>query len=238
MTERGDFAEARRAISFSFEHRTSLCDPFLSIVPVSGAAISFLGSVSAQSTICASDSMAAHLDELQFDLGEGPCWQAMNSRRPGIYDDIQSVNHPEWPAFAEAIRGGAVGAMFAFPLTVGSLEIGAVDLYSTSPTGLTASQISHVSALAHLASWQVLRRILADQDDPDGGGSPYSRREVHQATGMIVAQLDISAADAALLLKAHAFSSGRSAREISHEVVERTLSFAEPPTHNQTNSGL
>lgn len=237
MTERTAFDEAKRAISYSFERKTSLCDPFLSVVPVSGVAISFLGSA-AQSTICASDDTAAHLDELQFDLGEGPCWEALASRRPVIHDDIQSEEVTAWPEFAEAIRGGTVGAMFAFPLTVGSLEIGAVDLYSTSASGLTVGQISDATALAHLASWQVLRRVLADQEDPDGAGSPYSRREVHQATGMIIAQLDIGATDAVLLLRAHAFSSGRSMREIAHEIVERTLSFAEPPANEQNGSGL
>jgi hypothetical protein len=237
MTARNAFDEAKRAMSFSFERKTSLCDPFLSVMPVSGVAISFLGST-AQTTICASDDTAAHLDELQFDLGEGPCWEAMVSRRPVIHGDIQSEDHAAWPEFLEAIRDGPIAAMFAFPLTVGSLEIGAVDLYNTSPSGLTPGQIADASALAHLASWQVLRRVLADKGDLDGAGFPYSRREVHQATGMIIAQLDIGAADAVLLLRAHAFSSGRSMREIAHEIVERTLSFAEPSAGEPGDSGL
>ncbi len=238
MIKRQAFTEAKRAISSSFEQNTSLCDPFLSIVPVSGAAISFLGSPFAQATICASDHVAAHLDELQFDLGEGPCWEAMTFRRPALHVDIQSENPSSWPQFAEAIRGGTVGAMFAFPLTVGSLQIGAVDLYSTSPTGLTDSETSELSALARLASWQVLRLVLAHQPDPEGAGFPYSRREVHQATGMIIAQFDLGAEEALLLLKAHAFSSGRSMRELSHEIVERTLSLVEPLAADQSGSGL
>ncbi|MCU1414843.1 MAG: transcriptional regulator, partial [Microbacteriaceae bacterium] len=46
------------------------------------------------------------------------------------------------------------------------------------------------------------------------------------ATGMVIAQLDISADDALLLLRAHAFSSGRSVREVSADVVSRRLVFS------------
>jgi hypothetical protein len=43
------------------------------------------------------------------------------------------------------------------------------------------------------------------------GESISSRREIHQATGMVLAQLNIAVDDAALLLRAHAFASGRTA---------------------------
>jgi hypothetical protein len=42
---------------------------------------------------------------------------------------------------------------------------------------------------------------------------------------MILAQLDISAADAALLLRAHAFSSGRTVAEVASDVIERRIDF-------------
>jgi hypothetical protein len=73
----------------------------------------------------------------------------------------------------------------------------------------------------------VLRRILADNATDDfGGPSVGNRREVHQATGMVLAQLGINAADAALLLRAHAYSSGRSVAEVANDIVERRLDFA------------
>jgi hypothetical protein len=112
---------------------------------------------------------------------------------------------------------------------VGSLEIGAVDLYSTRSLTLSSTQIADVSALADVAAWQVLRRVLGDQavdatmDSPAGRSS---RREVHQATGMVLAQLGVSADDAALLLRAHAFATGRSVRDVATDVVERRLDFS------------
>jgi hypothetical protein len=226
MTSGPALDAARREIAFSFERGTSLCAPFLSITRATGASISFLGSSTAHSTICASDETAALLDELQFDLGEGPCWEAMRSRVPALHSQIQEEDEPVWPEFARAIKGQPVGAMFAFPLVVSSLEIGAVDLYTVTPGPMSTEAIADASALASLAAWQVLRRVLTDREDTSGEGATYSRREIHQATGMVIAQLDVTAEDALLLLRAHAFSRSVSVREIAAEIVERRLTFS------------
>ena len=227
--------DARSSLAFSFERKTSLCAPFLSLIPVSGASISFLGSISAQSTICASDDVAAHLDELQFDLGEGPSWEALSSGQPALHSHVQSESDPIWPEFASAIQGADVGAIYAFPLLVGSLQVGAVDLYSNDTGQLTHRQVADATALAKIATWQVLRRVLArnplDVDDFQSG-PVFSRREIHQATGMVIAQLDVTADDATLLLRAHAFSRDRSVREIASDIVERRLSFAADHSSN------
>jgi hypothetical protein len=46
---------------------------------------------------------------------------------------------------------------------------------------------------------------------------------------MIIAQLDVTAEDASLLLRAYAFSSGRTVREVANDMVERRLNLAETP---------
>ncbi|HEV7949749.1 MAG TPA: ANTAR domain-containing protein [Glaciihabitans sp.] len=233
MNDRTSFDQARSAMMVAHERNTSLCDPFLSAFPVSGAALSILAGPSAQTTVCSSDSIAARLDELQFDLGEGPCWQALATHTPVIADSLTGHIAQAWPIFTEAVQSdrssSSVVAMYAFPMAIGSLEIGAVDLYATVSQKFTPTQVADAASLASLAAWQVLRKILnfnesdvsADFDD-----SRSSRREIHQATGMVLAQLDISAADAALLIRAHAFATGRSVREVSTDVVERRLNFS------------
>jgi hypothetical protein len=46
--------------------------------------------------LSASDGTAARLDELQFDLGQGPCGDAMRSARPVLVADVQRGS--VWPA--------------------------------------------------------------------------------------------------------------------------------------------
>jgi hypothetical protein len=231
MTERQAFNTARRELLAAHERKTSLCAPFLAALPVHGAAVSVLAGSAGQSTVCSSDDTATRLDELQFDLGEGPCWDAMNTLVPVLRPRLATDHDHEWPLFTSAVRedalASAVGSVFAFPLFVGSLGIGAVDLYSTTTRPLDESDVSDATELASIASWQVLRSILTDEvlDDLEGPAT-HNRREVHQATGMVLAQLDISADEAALLLRAHAFASGRTVAEIAHDVIERRLDFA------------
>ncbi|WP_213817017.1 GAF and ANTAR domain-containing protein [Glaciihabitans sp. dw_435] len=229
------FDSARRELSAAHERNTSLCAPFLAVLPVEGAALSVLSGALGQSTVCSSDAVAARLDEMQFDLGEGPCWQAMTTHRPVLAPNLRDNNNEPWPIFAEAVRNDSgsndVRGMFAFPLVVGTLDLGAVDLYTREGHSLSRSQVTEATALADVAAWQVLRKILGEQDVDvltDSTTSRSSRREVHQATGMVLAQLGISADEAALLIRAHAFASGRSVREVATDIVERRLDFSTP----------
>jgi hypothetical protein len=231
MPERQRFRDARRDLLFAYERNTSLCTPFLSVLPVSGAAVSVLAGAKGQSTVSSSDATAARIDELQFDLGEGPCWDALSTRAPALHPDVVASGRAAWPVFENLLHtdplGNRVRALFAFPLFVGSLDIGAIDFYSSSTAPLGEDQISDATELASVAAWQVLRHLLGDAAADDAEGpSTRNRREVHQATGMVLAQLDITADEASLLLRAHAFSSGRSVADVAHDVVLRRLDFS------------
>jgi len=218
-------------MSRAFERNADLCQPFLSVLPVTGAAISVLNSEMGQFTVSYTDDTAEWLDELQFDLGEGPCWDALSSRAPVLRPRVVEAG-AEWPLFTNAVAGNrAVASMFAFPLALGTLEIGAVDLYTSTTIELDEAQVAKASDLATIATWQVLRTILST-DAAILEGPVSSRREVHQATGMILVQLGTSAEDALLLLRAHAFATGRSVLDVATDVVDRRLDFSaiERPT--------
>jgi hypothetical protein len=231
MTDRMRFDQAVRDLSKSTDRHANLCAPFLSVLPITGVSISVLGGVAGPATMCSSDRLATRLDELQFDLGEGPCWQALARLRPVLTEDIRAKAPSDaWPSFVRALDDERVTSIFAFPLSVGSLGIGAVDLYTVEPARLEQIDVADAMTLAGHAAWQVLRRVLDDQDsseDSSADAPESSRREFHQATGMVLAQMGISASDAALLIRAHAFSTGRTVLEVSRDVLDRSLVFSE-----------
>jgi GAF domain-containing protein len=231
MTDRTRFDQAVRDLSQSIDPRASLCAPFMSVLPVTGVSISVLGGVAGPATVCSSDRQATRLDELQFDLGEGPCWQALASRRPVLTEDIRAPAPSDaWPTLVSALSDERVTSIFAFPLSVGSLGIGAVDLYTVEPSRLAEIDVADATTLASYAAWQVLRRVLDDQESPEDSrmeAPESSRREFHQATGMVLAQMGIAAVDAALLIRAHAYSTGRTVIEVSRDIVDRSLLFSE-----------
>ncbi len=225
-SDRRAFAAAALDLSEAGEGYSDLCRPFLRALPITGASISTLGAPFGTETVCASDERAARIDELQFDLGEGPCWQALSTRRPVLTADIKNPS-TTWPMFSRALDSTEVGGLFAFPMFIGSLNIGAVDLYSARAGDLSASQVDDATVLVSLAARQVLRRALSarpgrtDVIDDEG----YSRRVVHQATGMLLAQLDLPAADALLVLRGYAFSHGRTVRDVATDVVARKITI-------------
>ncbi|WP_425561246.1 GAF and ANTAR domain-containing protein [Microbacterium deminutum] len=194
-------------------------------MPVEHAAISTLGDPFEVETVCSTDRLAARLDELQLDYGEGPCWQARATRTAVLLPDLQSPLAPAWPVVQAAIASHEIRAAYAFPMTIGTLAIGAVDLYAAAPDALSQTDVATASAMADAAAITVLRHAMAHRDD-SAGENPSSRRIVHQATGMVMAQMHIPPADALLVIRAHAFAAGLSVHEVATDIVERRLDFS------------
>jgi GAF domain-containing protein len=216
-----------------------LCAPFLEQLPVTGVAVSMFGGTAAASLVSASDELAARLDALQFDLGEGPRWEALRTRLPVLVPDVHS--HPySWPVFNKAILDTGVAAMFVFPLTLGALDLGAVELHHTKPGSLSYNDHTTAAVLAGRTAWHLLRRILSinsPDTDPSEHNELMSRREIHQATGMVLAQAGTTAAEALLLLRAHAFANALTLREAADAVLLGRLSFA-PQNEGHGNGAL
>lgn len=221
-----DFQQAADALSRADDDPGVLARALVDFLPVTGASVSTLGDFLGSETIAASDTIIAKLDEAQFDLGEGPCWDALAALSPVIEPDVRQHPRRTWPAFSRSLEDHGVAAVFAFPLAVGPLRIGAIDLYSVRPTELGEERTTEATALASIISRHVLRDALRSAGDggPCANG-PYSRRAVHQATGFVIAQCGVSADDAHLLLQGHAFAEGVSMDEIAQEVVAGRLVF-------------
>ena len=221
------FSAALDALERTAEVPDGYCRPFLDVLPVSGASVSTIGDLLGSETLAASDAQAARLDELQFDLGEGPCWDALRTGNHVLAPTLQEPVRARWPAFSAAIREEAVSSIFAFPLIVGPLRIGAIDLYSVSPTTLDARHTRQADAMAAVVSRHVLRRALeaVGRHDADAGNA-YSRRLIHQATGFVLAQLDLTPEDARLVIQGHAFAAERSMMDVAQDIIDGRIVFS------------
>lgn len=221
------FRSAMRELSELDSRSSDVTSPVLRAVPsVTGASVATLGGILDMETISASDHTARRLDELQFDLGEGPCWDAVALGRPILEPDLQHHPRRVWPALAGALRDNPVGSLFAFPLAIGGVRFGALDLYHHRPSVLTERSTEQVGAMVELISRHVLQRALLLAGELDAAQeTPHSRRIVHQATGFVIAQLDVSPEDAHLLIQGQALAQGRSMAEVAEDIVERRLAF-------------
>lgn len=205
-----------------------LCAACLSALPVTGVGAALMTAAGPSGVVlAATDEQARELEELQFALGEGPCVEASRGGLPVLEPDLVGTGSSRWPRFGAAVLDAGVRAVFAFPLRVGAIRVGVLDLYRDAPGRLTELDLVEALAFADAATDVVLH--LQDHDG-DGAGSALtgpldSRAVVHQATGMITIQLGISLAEALLRLRAHAYASGRTVSAIAADVVSRRMFF-------------
>jgi hypothetical protein len=215
-----------------------ICEACVDALPVSGAAITVMAAADRQEPICATDAVAGRLDELQFSLGEGPCVDAFTHRRPVLVADISVADDHRWPTFAAAARETPARAVYVFPLQVGAIAVGVLDLYHDIPGLPEPATLSGALRTADAALWTLLGLragetldgdVLENQADPHGWlrGAPLARIEVYQATGMIIAQLDVTAETALARLRARAYATGRPIDEVARDVIERRMRFDE-----------
>ncbi|PPF42755.1 hypothetical protein C5B85_15665 [Pseudoclavibacter sp. AY1F1] len=129
---------------------------FLQTFSVTGATVSTIGDPLGNATVSASNEVAARVDELQFDLREGPCWDAVATRKPVLTENMTALPPHRWPAFTAAVSREPVGALFAFPMLVGPRAIGAVHMYSSKPAGFSPMQVRQAVVLSALLARHVL----------------------------------------------------------------------------------
>jgi hypothetical protein len=108
------YESLRAALHVESASITHVAESFVHLFPVSGAAVSTLGDLLGNETLSSSSTLAKRIDELQFDLGEGPCWDALALARPVLEPDLRAAGGRVWPAFSVAVHD-EVGAIFAFP---------------------------------------------------------------------------------------------------------------------------
>ncbi|WP_084741246.1 MULTISPECIES: GAF and ANTAR domain-containing protein [unclassified Curtobacterium] len=222
------FERALRALRSAEIADDELSRPFALALPMGGVSISTFGDLCPSETVSATDEVATRVDEIQFDLSEGPCWAALATDAPVLETDLVQRPNAAWPAFNDAVRSEPVGAVFAFPVAFGPFPLGAVDVYVPEPATIEDDTVRQAMTLASAVSRRVLRRALrsiADEDDALLDRSPSSRRVVHQATGVVLAQLDISPEDAYLLLQGHAFARRTTMRRVAEEILDGTVRF-------------
>lgn len=209
-----------------------LCQVCVELLSVDAAAISLVFDGANTGTLGVSDDLARIYDELQFTLGEGPCLESVSVRAPVLVPNLAAdVDAGRWPAYGPAMLSHHVGGVYAMPVVVAGEYLGALDLFRHGPGVLAGDDLAGALVVAELAQMPLLDLLAEDLQaavsDPDGAEwaelATITRAEVSQATGMLVAQLEVEPAEALVRLRAHAYAEGRSATEVARDILERRL---------------
>jgi hypothetical protein len=132
-----------------------------------------------------------------------------------------------WPLFSDQAARAGVEAAFSVPLAGAGGALGTLDLYRETAGGLDGDEVRTALLVADAVVLAVTALDRASADTAGVvtwlAGAESDREEIHQATGMIMAQLGVGAEEALLILRARAFAQGRTSSEVARAVIDRTM---------------
>ncbi|WP_322937908.1 GAF domain-containing protein [Nocardioides bizhenqiangii] len=202
-----------------------LCVDCTTVLDLSATGMALINDDGHQGVLGASGPLATRLEDLQFELGEGPGLDAFRANSPILEPDLSVNAMTRWPGFGSSALSEGVRAVLALPLQAGATPMGALCLYRSTPGRWdddgTASALAYADAAV-----AVLLRLQAQPGPalhPDLAAPVAYRAVVHQATGFLAVQASVGLAEALLLLRAHAYASERPLLQVAREVLAGTL---------------
>ena len=205
-----------------------VCRACVRLLPVDGAAVSVAVDAGHREVVYASDAVSSALAELQFSLGEGPCFEAYAAGGPVLVPDLAAGLPQAWPMFAAEAATHPVAALFTFPVQIGAVRVATLDTYRTTPGSLLPGELSTALRVADVAAL-ALSGLRAGGDrwlDGNGRwmeGTGMRYREVHQATGMLIAHFGLPASAALARLRSYAFGHSRPLLDVAADIVTGRL---------------
>jgi transcriptional regulator with GAF, ATPase, and Fis domain len=202
-----------------------LCSAAAAALAASGVGLSVLAQDGQRAISTGSDAASEKLEDLQFLFGEGPCIDALAARRPVLVAHLDEAAFCRWPGYAPAAHEGGIRAVFAFPLQVGAARLGALDVFRTDPGSLSAAELRQALLFAEVA---VSTLLDGQADATDGTVGGLADQIAHsaalfQAQGMVMAQLDVTLAEALTRIRAYTFAENLTLHDVAAEIVGGTL---------------
>ncbi|GAA4934403.1 GAF domain-containing protein [Actinoplanes utahensis] len=202
-----------------------MCTNATEALSATGVGVSVMSGDGDHRMAAASDPATERIEELQLTLGEGPCIDAFAASRPVLVPDLDDSVMRRWPVYGPAVHGEGIRAVFAFPLQVGAVRLGVLDVFRTHAGQLSREQMGRAITFADLA----VTALLDGQDQPhadrDLDEAVEHRARLYQAQGMVMVQLGVSLAEAMVRLRAYAYAEDRTLSDVAADVVARRLRF-------------
>ncbi|SED98334.1 ANTAR domain-containing protein [Streptomyces sp. 2231.1] len=227
-----------------------VCTAAVAALPVGGAGVSAMSRGRASHPLCSTDSVSQQLEELQLTLGEGPCLDAFVLGSSVLCTDLLAGElQRHWMVFADAALEAGARAVFAFPLQIGAISPGVLDLYSSNSVELDADEVADAMAFADTATLLLLDAGISETGVPSDTGASGTdmtgtdrpdaasfddlgdyRAEIDQATGILMVQLGVGVEEAFIRLRAHAYARGTRISVVAADVVAHRLRFSPETT--------
>lgn len=165
--------------------------------------------------------LVAELDQLQTEVGEGPCIEALGGLDSVYVDDL--VTATRWPRFGPVAVGAGLRSALAYRLFDGNETLGALQLYARLPAAFNATDraqglifAAHAGMALAVAQNQADKRVRIDNLQ----AALVSREIIGQAQGILMERERITAAQAFDLLRRSSQHLNVKLRDVAQELVD------------------
>jgi diguanylate cyclase (GGDEF)-like protein len=124
------------------------------VLPVDGAGVTLMAPGLEPQYVAASNPAALRYEKLQTELGIGPCFQTYNSGKVVAVPDLH--REKRFPEFTRRALESGLVAVFTFPMRREGVQLGALDLYRSTPGALTTESKAAAQTLADVATAYLL----------------------------------------------------------------------------------
>ncbi|MEU5694917.1 GAF and ANTAR domain-containing protein [Actinosynnema sp. NPDC020468] len=194
--------------------------------------------------VAVSGPTADQVSEAEVTFGEGPAVDALRDEYPVLVADLRSGSAGErWPVFAPFALTHGVFSVSAYPVMMGAIVVGCLEVYRDVAGAATPGQIVDGLLLADAAMLLLLRAGPSGVgEDPFADAVEVRWATVHQATGVASVQLRSDLATAFVRLRAHAYRTGTRLADVAADVLAHRLMFHtdlddEPDTESESEQG-
>jgi GAF domain-containing protein len=156
-------------------------------------------------------------DEIQREVGEGPCLEA--SAEEKLKHDPDLTHQPAWPAYAaRLLEQTPVRASLACPLVLAGRRGGALNLFSERAHAFTEDDVTNAALLASFASVAVAAALEREQA-AQLRVALDTNRTIGAAIGILMATHRMSQEDAFRMLATASQRLNRKLRDLAADIV-------------------
>ena len=165
-------------------------------------------------TAAATSETARHCDQLQYDLGDGPCLEAVWKESSYLICDTAASER--WPAWGRKVADAGVGSVLSIRLANEAETLGALNLYAASTDGFAPDDVDvAVVYAAHATNAMKAAQLISGLST-----AVESRHLIGVAQGILMHRFELSMEDAFEVLRRYSSHTNVKLREVAALVVD------------------
>jgi GAF domain-containing protein len=204
---------------------TGLADRCVHLLGASAAGV-MLASANGDLRLVASSSDAMRVVELfELQAREGPCLDAFHTGERVEHESL-AAGSGRWPRFAAVAVDAGFHSVFALPMRLRDVTIGALNVFSVEATPMDEADVLVARAFADLATISVLQqRAVADSQrlNEQLTQALTSRILIEQAKGVVFERAGIEMGEAFSRMRSYARSRNLRLTDVAQAAIDGTL---------------